>query len=304
MPSYIICGLRVSSELELPGAIPEPFQAEVADVSIRRGQVPAVVKGSIEDHASWERVGETFLVDIHHLARFRITAGREILFELKPGRMESEAAGFVLETAFGILMHQRGALVLHGASVAEEGRAIVICGASGAGKSTLAAALCRGGCAFVADDRCVVGLDATKRPIVLPDGRQLKLWKESIDRLDLAQLRGKAVREPIEKYYIDPSNFRAQPSSLSAIYVLRELRPPQTKVRIESLALPDALRMLDYETYRPGLRDKIGRKPEMLAHAAIVLGHAKIFLLMRPHGFQHLQEMIAELRAHWESLDG
>jgi hypothetical protein len=42
----------------------------------------------------------------------------------------------------------------------------------------------------------------------------------------------------------------------------------------------------------------------MLAHAASVLGRAKIFLLIRPHGFQHLQETVTELCAHWESLDG
>jgi hypothetical protein len=209
----------------------------------------------------------------------------------------------VLGTAFGILLHQRGVLVLHGAAIARNGRAVAICGVSGAGKSTLAAALCRGGCSFIADDICVVGLDASQHPIVVSDGRQLKLWKESIDRLDLGQFRGKAVRESFEKYYIDPFDARAQSSRLSAIYVLRELRPP-LKAGIESLALPDAMRRIDYEAYRPGLRAKIGQKQEMLAHAASVLGRAKIFLLIRPHGSQHLQETVTELCAHWESLDG
>ena len=76
--------------------------------------------------------------------------------------------------------------------------------------------------------------------MVLPDGRQLKLWKESIDRLDLAELRGEAVRESFEKYYIDSSAARAEPSPLSAIYVLHEARAP-FKAGIEPLALPEAL---------------------------------------------------------------
>ena len=170
--------------------------------------------------------GEIFLLRVPRLARFLITAGRDIVVEIEPGVTDHDAAGFVLGSAFGILLHQRGALVLHGAAVAKDGRAIAICGASGAGKSTLAAALCRDGCAFVTDDICVVGLDANRRPVVLPDGRQLKLWKQSIDRLDLAQLRGEAVRESFEKYFIDPSDARGQPSPLAAIYVLREARPP------------------------------------------------------------------------------
>jgi hypothetical protein len=303
MLSYIISGLHVTSDFELPGAIPETFQVEDADVFIHHGPVPVALDGASESWPAWEMAGETFLLRVPRLARIRITAGRDIAVENEPGVTDHDAACFVLGTAFGILLHQRGALVLHGAAVAKGGRAIAICGIAGAGKSTLAAALCRGGCSFVADDICVVGLDANRQPVALPDGRQLKLWKESIDKLDLAQFRGKAVRESFEKYYIDPLDARAQPSRLSAIYVLRGADPP-FKVGIESLALPDALRTLDYEAYRPGLRARIGQKPEMLAHAAILLGRAKIFLLIRPRGFEHLQETITELRAHWESLDG
>jgi hypothetical protein len=246
--------------------------------------------------------GETFLLRIPRLARFQITAGRDVAVETEPGVTDRDAAGFVLGPAFGILLYQRGALVVHGAAVAKDGRAVAICGASGAGKSTLAAALCRGGCAFVADDISVVDLDASRQPMVLPDGRQLKLWKESINWLDLTQLRGEAVRESFEKYYIDPFDAHAQPSPLSAIYVLREAQP-RLKAGIERLALPDAMRTLDYEAYRPGLRAKIGHKPETFARAAAMLGHTKMFLLIAPRGFEYLQETITELRAHWDSLD-
>ena len=124
-----------------------------------------------------------------------IAAGREIVFEIEPGFSERDAAAFVLGSAFGILLHQRGALVLHGAAVAKNGRSIAIYGYSGAGKSTLAAALCGDGCSFVADDICVVGLDGQQQPMVLPDGRHLKLWKESIDHLKLAERRGIAVKQ-------------------------------------------------------------------------------------------------------------
>jgi hypothetical protein len=63
------------------------------------------------------------------------------------------------------------------------------------------------------------------------------------------------------------------------------------------------MRTLDYEAYRPGLCAKIGQKPERFAHAAAMLGHAKMFLLIAPRGLEHLQETIAELHAHWDSLD-
>jgi hypothetical protein len=85
------------------------------------------------------------------------------------------------------------------------------------------------------------------------------------------------------------------------ISVLREARPP-LKEGIELLALPDAMRMLDYQAYRPGLRAKLGSKPQMLVQAAALFGHAKVFTLVRPRGFEHMQETIAILREHWDAL--
>jgi hypothetical protein len=311
MHRYLISGLHVSSELELPGAIPEDAHARPIDVSIRRSALPMTLDGATATGPTWETnawpippsmADEKFLLRVPQLARFCISAGRDIAIEIEPGVSERDAAGFVLGPVFGILLHQRSALVLHGAAVAKDGRAIAICGDSGAGKSTLAAVLCGNGCSFVTDDICVVGLDEHQQPIVLPDGKRLKLWKESIDQLNLAHRKGDAVREEFEKYFIDLSDARGQPSPLSAIYVLREPRHP-LKTGITPLAVVDAMRTLDYEAYRPGFRAKMGKKPKMLAHAAAVLGHAKVFLLVRPRGFEHLQETVAALRAHWDSLE-
>jgi hypothetical protein len=301
MYSYRISGLHVSSQLELPGAIPEASQAEAADVTIRRATVPATLEGAVTSGPTWQIAGEKFLLRVPRLARFLIARGQEIDVELEPDAKERDATGFVLGTSFGVLLHQRGALVLHAAAVASDGRAIAICGVSGAGKSTLAAALCRDGCSFAADDICVIGLNGQRDPIVQSDGRQLKLWQESIAKLDLSERRGEAVRDTFEKYYIQPFDRITEPPKLSAIYVLRDAHPP-LQAGIESLALPDAIRVLEYEAYRPGLRAKMGSKPEMLAQAAAVFGHAKAFLLIRPRGFAHMEETIATLRKHWDAL--
>jgi hypothetical protein len=301
MPDYFICGLSVRSELELPGAVPDKTGVAPPAVSVRRGSVPVSLRGATASGPDWEMAGETFLMRVQGLARFAIEGGREIMVDIEPGAWERNAVGFILGTAFGILLHQRGALVLHGAAVEKDGRAIAICGASGAGKSTLAAALCREGCSFVTDDICVVDIDEPRRPVVLPDGRRLKLWKESIDRLDFATRQGEAVSETFEKYYIDPFDSVAAPPKLSAFYVLRETSSA-TSPRFESLPLPDAMQILEIEAYRPELRQIMGRKPELFAKSAAVLGYARAFLLHRPRGFDHLTETVTSLRAHWDTL--
>jgi hypothetical protein len=297
MHKYLISGLRVSSEIILPGAIPEDSQGEDFDVSVRRAEVPAEMENASVRGATWAIEHDRFLLRVPRLARFLIVAGRDITLQLEPGATDHDVAGFVLGSAFGILLHQRHALVLHGAAVARDGRALVICGASGAGKSTLAAALCSEGYALVADDICVIGLNSEKRPVVLPDGRQLKLWRASIDHLDLATRRGDAVRNTFEKYYIEPAAIRAAPAPLAAIYVLREARPPLQE-GIEKAALPDAVRMLDQEAYRPAMRARMGVKSAQLAQSAALFAHAAAFRLIRPLGFDHLPRTVAMVRAH------
>ena len=118
---------------------------------------------------------------------------------------EADIPIFILGTVFGILLHQREQIVLHASAVRVNGKAVLFCGPSGAGKSTLAAALAQRGYPLVTDDFCTLTVDGAGAPLVHPDGRQLKLWAQAIDRLDLAQQRGERVRDCLEKYYVEPA---------------------------------------------------------------------------------------------------
>lgn len=302
MAFYRICGLPVVSELSLPGAIATSPPPVPAEISIRHGLVPMALSSPSATGATWEMTSEAFLLRIPRVARFLISFGRNIAVELEPGAKERDAAAFLLGTVFGVLLHQRGALVLHGAAVAKDGRAIAICGVSGAGKSTLAAALCGAGFTFAADDLCVIGLDSSRHPVVLPDGRQLKLWTESIDGLDLAARRGEAIRDSLEKYFISPEETTSEPPRLSAIYILRDARPSHRE-GIERLALPDAMRTLEREVYRPNLRAKMGKITDDFAQAAQVYNHVKVYLLVRARGFERIPQTVEALNAHWNALD-
>ena len=110
-----------------------------------------------------------------------------------------------------------------------------------------------------------------------------------------------AVREGIEKYFIGaPASVLAAPR-LTAVYVLGEARPPEPEA-ILPLNLPDAMRALDLQAYRPAIRARIGSKPHNLAQSAAVLSHAPAFRFVRPRGFEHMDRLVATLAAHWEAL--
>jgi hypothetical protein len=299
---YRIGGLAVASDIPLAGAIPHTIgDGRAPDIAVRLAPVPDTLAHATDRGPNWELAGGRFLLRVPKLARYLVTAGRTIDVELSPGAAAEDASLFVLGSAFGVLLHQRGDLVLHGSAVARDGTCIAICGRSGAGKSSLAAALGRAGCEFVADDLCVVRLDEARGPVVSPDGRQLKLWRESMDALDLAARQGNAVRSGLDKYFIEPPRIAVGAPRLVAIYVLRE-RHASGSEGIEALSQPDAMRTLDRQAYRPALRARLVPKAAALAMSGTMLRHARVYALTRRRGFEHVPETVASLLAHWDRI--
>lgn len=297
---YRISGLTVASDIQLHGAI-ELAAVSDADVTVGLGPVPETLADSVALGPNWALAGKTFLLRVPRVGRLLIEDGRSITVMLDERATEQDASVFVLGSAFGIALHQRGAFALHASAVARNGRAIAICGHSGAGKSTLATALCQAGCEFLADDICVIGSDDEQRPTVLPDGRRIKLWRRSIDCLGLGDRQGPAVRHDFEKFFFAPDRIAATVPRLSAIYVLRETLPPLVD-GIEPLGPADAMRVLDRQAYRPALRKMLGSKHAMMRQGAVILAHTSMFRFTRPLGFDHMDDIVDRLMRHWDEL--
>jgi hypothetical protein len=99
---------------------------------------------------------------------FRISRGKEIVVDPRVGAEEALVQVLLLGTAFALLLHQRGYLVLRASAVVMDGQAVLLIGGSGTGKSAVAAALCARGARLLADD--VVAVDCRRQgpPAVLP----------------------------------------------------------------------------------------------------------------------------------------
>lgn len=176
-PAYEACGVRLRSDLELPGL--RQVDADEADVTVRRGSVEgpagyppsgiAAEPGARSDRLAW-----------YGRARLQISDS-EVVVDGDDDRFLRQC---VVGPGLGVLLHRRGRLVLHGSAVDVGGRAVVLLGEKGAGKSTTAAALLARGHTLLTDD--LVAVDAGgDGPRVLPGPTQMKLWPESADVLDL-----------------------------------------------------------------------------------------------------------------------
>lgn len=293
---YRVAGLTVASEIELLGAIPAQHTSAPA-VTVRAAAVPASLPDATKKGATWQIAGDRFLFQVPDVARFLLSGGREIVFEAAPGIAPADVAVFLTGTVFGILLHQRGEIVLHASAVRVAGKAVLFCGPSGAGKSTLAAALAQRGFPSVSDDLCAITL-AGAVPMVQPDGRHLKLWAQAIDKLGLAERRGAAVRNRLQKFFVEPAVALAEPLPLGAVYALREARPPH-KAGIERPNVVDAALLLRRNAYRPQMVNRMGQKAGYFRAATAIANVAGIFHLTRALNFAVMPEGVNSLEQHW-----
>ena len=301
MHSCTISGLSVLSDIALPGTLSSHPTAGAPEVVIRSGAVPLELENSQSIGMTWQLSGEHFLLRMPGIARFLLTSGREIVFEVEGGTAESDIAIFLVGTVFGILLHQRGRIVLHASAVRVGDKAVLFSGPSGAGKSTLAAALVKQGFPFVTDDVCAVLVNDKGRPMVQPDGRQLKLWEQAVDKLDLASNRGAPVRDQLRKYFVEPGDVHETALPLGALYFLREARPPHA-AGIERPNIVDAALLIRGGAYRPSLVRRMNQRADYFRAATAITNHAGLFFLTRPLDFAEMPNGTASLRAHWAAL--
>ncbi len=300
MHFYTLSGLTVASEIVLPGALACAHPA-VADVTVRAGPVPATLAEPTYTGPIWQIAVNEVLLSVPDIARFWLKDGREIAFQADTAADEADVTAFIVGSVFGILLHQRKYIALHASAVCVNGKAILFCGASGAGKSTLAAALGQRGYSLLSDDICALSIPANGAPIAHPDGRQLKLWANSIDRLSLAERRAGRLRRTLEKFYVEPPEATSTPLPVGAVYVLREARPPHAP-GIERPNVVDATVLLRRNAYRPLLVIRMEQRADYFRAAAALAGTAGIFHLTHAFNFARMPDTLGMLERHWQEL--
>jgi hypothetical protein len=299
---YRIAGLMVRSDIEMPGLHPGSPEGE-ADVTISFGAAPASLAGATAEGPVWTLAGDRFLMRAPGVARFLLTQGRTIVYEPEAAAEAGDIAAFLTGAVFGILLHQRGVVVLHASGVKVGEAAVLFMGSSGAGKSTLATALVQRGYPLVTDDFCVIGYDAGGAPLVHPDARLPKLWSNAIERLDLVARQGQPVRGRLAKFYVDPPVASAPPEPLPCgpVYALREAIGP-VRAGIDRPNVVDAALLLRQHAYRARLIKQMGQT-ELYFRLAAAIGNAGgVHHLSRELDFAQIPRVVDQLERHWSQI--
>jgi hypothetical protein len=281
---YSVFGLNVRSGMALPELFPVDNLRD-PDVTIRIGSLdePETAPGL---HAR----GEALLLTVPNVARYRIEAGREIIVEPQPAAPERNVRLYLLGSAFGALLHQRGLLPLHANAVEIDGKAVAFMGESGAGKSTLAAWFHDRGFRVIADDVCVVqfGVDGVVR--ACPGLPRLRLAEEVLQatgREASAFPRSYLGDEDFRKYDVAiDTNAARDASEIGAAFILAK----GDGFSVEALGGVDAANAVFDHTYRGHYVDQVdGHRAHWTATITLV-EKVPVFRLSRVWNIERLDE--------------
>ncbi len=289
MHFYSVYNLTFGSELILPELTPLEVSTGVGpDVIIRLGGV------CDSGLAGGEQLGPFLWVDpaslwlrVPHVARFLVTDGREITVDPEPGIDEDSIRVFLLGSAFGALLFQRGLLVLHGNAIRIGDQCMVCAGHSGVGKSTLAAGFMQRGHQILADD--VVPVDS--RCYALPGFPRIKLWQDVADKLGIDTANLRRIRPNLEKYNYPVGNMSAgEGLPIRWIYILKTAHTGE--MALQPVNGMHRFHPLHDNTYRVRFLHGMALKPQHLKLCGRLASSIRLADITRPRTGFNLDQMI------------
>jgi hypothetical protein len=291
---YSVFGLRLRSELALH-EIPRADALEQPDVDIRLGPV---AEGEASHSGYAANAGGTVLA-VPRVGRYVIREGREIVIHPAAGASERNLRLFLLGSALGALLHQRGLLPLHANAIDLGGRAVAFSGHSGAGKSTIAAWFHDRGHPILADDVCVIGFGEHGEALAYPGIPRLRLWREALEASGRDVGAYDRSFDDLDKFDVPTARTaELKPLPLAAVYLLHKSQADEGEARIDRLTGVDAVETLISNTYRGAYLKSIGRTGEHLAACVRVARSVPVFRASRRWGHERFDAEAGRLRDH------
>jgi hypothetical protein len=284
-----------------PGALPL--------VEIQRASVPEQLDNPTHSGYKFQATEGQLLIQTHRIGRILVSYGTTM--QIQPGTDTSpaELSGLALGWGMAALLHQRGLLPIHGATLVKDGQAFTITAPNGVGKSLLSMTMLRRGYQLLDDNTSVIDIGhhgsqmpqepKVPRPLVHPGTDRVKLWQDTLDRLQLDSHGLDPVLNKSGKFFWtvgeDQRARRAAP--LKQIYALVPNSPQLTVQRLQG---PPALEALRQAVYKLDYRQAVGR-PAQLMRDIFKLGQQVQVIQIQIPDPRPSPEALADLIEHYRN---
>lgn len=293
-------GLLVRSDISLPEYTEAAPGTPDVVIAVGTAATQAIARAAPQ---TWEfggfqiaPEGPVFTVD--GVGDFLVTGGARIDVSPHAGHDPAMLRLYLMGSGVGMLFHQRGQMVLHGAAVVHSRGVTLFTGPSGAGKSTLAAHLGARGHAILADDTLPLEQTGDGRFAAWPGSRVFKLWQDTLEQLP-TPTDCTPIGQRSTKFFV--RNAGAAPEKALPLDEIILLDRADGPPRLTPIAGLEAVALISSNTYRPEfLRLIEGGEADHIAQAAALSASVRTLRLSRPWDPARISETLDMLDAHWQ----
>jgi hypothetical protein len=229
---YTIYGLKLASALPCPEL--HVSTSGAPDIVVLWGSLQEDLIRTPGVYIACQVEPGCFLLNVPGVAKFQIEQGNQILIDPYPGATPAAIRLFLLGSAMGALLHQRGVVPIHGSAIVAPHGAVIFTAPRGYGKSTLAAAFAQRGYPLLADDVCALTIDdagiwlhpAYPRLNLLPDALSVLGVAPVTDGAEVALMKPFS-----NKYCVPVDTFNHNATLLSTIYKLSPTGSDHVRLR-------------------------------------------------------------------------
>lgn len=282
---YRIYGLNLASAIELP-ELPELLDADASPkiaVTVGLASLDETLAGMTADGSYLQVSGDRCQFNVKGIARYRIEQGQRILVDPAPGAAPGDVRLFLIGSAFGALLHQRGCLPLHVSSVATPNGVWTFTGDSGAGKSTLAASLhFHFDWPLLSDDVGVIGAGDQGEPLFHSGPPHLKLWQDAVAHFEIDPSGLIRDQTRLNKFHLPLARgSETEPQRLRAVVVLERANDdePPSLTEIKGIA---AFQAVAGSVYRPEMAQRVGDRNLLFRQCAALARQIAVYRYRRP----------------------
>jgi hypothetical protein len=286
---YRIYGLVLQSDVEFSHLV-KAGDDENVDVRIRYGNIRDEVIECLK-HAQVKTydIGFEKSCFMNKGGYYRISDGKEIIYETKDGYTPEGVGPWLLGFAFAMLLMQRNSLAVHCSAIADKDGAFLISGVPGAGKSSLTRVLLERGYGIMADDVAAVNVEEDGVN-VYPAFPYQKLCRNEVEKREMDEDDLIYINEDKDKYLVPVGDaFIGEKRPLK--YLIFIVVSNKDRVEVHKLSGLNQLFAIKENLFLTRLKGSWLNQKQLLDACLKVASSCPVYLIERPNGVDTLLEM-------------